>query len=751
MKKHTLKISTVSVLCVLCAVATDAFGAGSVRALGGTGTYNGTAAATSATTSSTAARATRAGSLRISPSTTRSVSTVTRTTPSGATESTQRLSIGKYLGGATSVSTSGGSSSGGSATPGATAAEIAEINNNITNIISNADRIEDKVDAIDNAKQDKLIADDEGIVEIENSTVSINMDNLAAALQSQGWAMGHKIELRYDGDAHLEWRYADTPSATWKKLMNLDELAGTYATATDLANAISGLASTYATKSEVNALSDIVAQKADSDSVYTKTATDALLDAKANTADVYTKSDIDTKLENVATDEVVAGKQPKSTADYTLGTATGGWNQLTEAQQSALNSGIDATKVGQIATNKADVASMYGALQVMDDKIALKANQNYVETELGTINNAISDIETIRSNATAGKTASDALGTGFDSTNTVASTIATLSDKVDDLPTDANLAEANEKITALETAVGDANSGLTKSVADNAAAIAANTAALADKPDSDDLADVAFSGEYTDLLNTPTIPDVSGFATTAAMNTALAGKQNSLTEGQLAAVNSGVTSTTVAQVAANTNAISLQNDAIAANTEAIADKQDKLNDAQTLAINSGITADKVSAYDAYATAINSKADATAVATELNKKADAEAVQDALDLKANTADVNTALALKANADDVYPKSETYSKSQVDTAISAISGDAGSISEQIESALAGYTPTSEINTALEAKADKSGVYPKAVAIPGSGQYVLGFVDGVQTYIPVVDANGNAGDPIVAQVNE
>ena len=79
MKKHTLNISTASILCVLCTVAAgNSFAAGSVRTLGGAGTYNGTTAA--ATRAATAARA---GSLRISPSTTRSVSASTRTTSAG--------------------------------------------------------------------------------------------------------------------------------------------------------------------------------------------------------------------------------------------------------------------------------------------------------------------------------------------------------------------------------------------------------------------------------------------------------------------------------------------------------------------------------------------------------------------------------------------------------------------------------------------------------------------------------------------
>ena len=52
---------------------------------------------------------------------------------------------------------------------------------------------------------------------------------------------------------------------------------------------------------------------------------------------------------------------------------------------------------------------------------------------------------------------------------------------------------------------------------------------ISGKANTSDLADVATSGDYDDLSNKPTIPDTSGFATTAAMNTALAGKQDTLT------------------------------------------------------------------------------------------------------------------------------------------------------------------------------------------------------------------------------
>lgn len=170
MKKQKLNISIVAALCVFCTAGTNSFAAGSVRALGGTGTYNGTAAATTANTSTTATRAAvanRAGSLRVSPTTTRSVSTATRTNANGVTAPTERLSIGKYLGGATSISTTGGSG------PAASAAEISEINTNINNLFDTTQTIEGDITNLENTKQDKLTAGD--YVVINNDEVSVDL------------------------------------------------------------------------------------------------------------------------------------------------------------------------------------------------------------------------------------------------------------------------------------------------------------------------------------------------------------------------------------------------------------------------------------------------------------------------------------------------------------------------------------------------------------------------------------------------
>lgn len=75
------------------------------------------------------------------------------------------------------------------------------------------------------------------------------------------------------------------------------------------------------------------------------------------------------------------------------------------------------------------------------------------------------------------------------------------------------------------------------------------------------------------------------------LDTALAGKQDSLTTDQLAAVNSGITADKVATY------------------DGYADgKQDKLTAAQLNAVNSGITSAKVTKYDGYEATINGKQD-----------------------------------------------------------------------------------------------------------------------------------------------
>ena len=113
--KKELKISTLSIVCVLCtAIAMPSFGASAVRSIGGAGTYSSAsnAATAGSKTSSGSTNSVRAGSLR---STGGKATTSASSTRAAATP---RLSIGKYLGGATTTKPSSGGSSSGSINPG---------------------------------------------------------------------------------------------------------------------------------------------------------------------------------------------------------------------------------------------------------------------------------------------------------------------------------------------------------------------------------------------------------------------------------------------------------------------------------------------------------------------------------------------------------------------------------------------------------------------------------------------------------
>lgn len=106
--KNELKISTLSIVCVLCtAMAMSSFGAPAVRSLGGAGTYSSasSAASTGSKSASTAKSTVRGGSMRVGDAKpTTSTSTRAAASP--------RLSIGKYLGGVTTVGGSKPSSGG---------------------------------------------------------------------------------------------------------------------------------------------------------------------------------------------------------------------------------------------------------------------------------------------------------------------------------------------------------------------------------------------------------------------------------------------------------------------------------------------------------------------------------------------------------------------------------------------------------------------------------------------------------------
>lgn len=138
--------------------------------------------------------------------------------------------------------------------------------------------------------------------------------------------------------------------------------------------------------------------------------------------------------------------------------------------------------------------------------------------------------------------------------------------------------------------------------------------------------------------NTNQLTNGAGYVDTAALQAALALKQNSLNATQLEAVNSGITAALVTQIGTNATAI--------------AGKQDALTEAQQAAVDSGATAAKIDQIASNASAIvsltSSKQDAlsTTQLAAVNSGVTSAAVQQIGTNADNISGLQTAVATKA---------------------------------------------------------------------------------------------------------
>lgn len=112
---------------------------------------------------------------------------------------------------------------------------------------------------------------------------------------------------------------------------------------------------------------------------------------------------IDTKISAAQTtlNTEIAKKQDKSTADYAMGTAAGGWKALTDAEKGVLQSGITSGDVAQITTNKNDISG--------------------INTKIGTLPEGETDVVTMiqKVETAAGSDLTDKLGEDFPADSTV--------------------------------------------------------------------------------------------------------------------------------------------------------------------------------------------------------------------------------------------------------------------------------------------------------------------------------------------
>ena len=299
-------------------------------------------------------------------------------------------------------------------------------------------------------------------------------------------------------------------------------------------------------------------------------------------------------------------------------------------------------------------------------------------------------------------------------------------------------------------------------------------------------------------------PDLSTYATTAAMNEALADKADASDLDDLAedvvALDTQINGDPedendtglAGAVAANTQDISTLQETVTTNALSVATalqgKQDTISDLSTIR-------DNATAGAGAAAALGEGFDSEhTVAAALEAKADLNDIPEQVQANWNEAD-STSKAYIANKPDLSTYATTAA---VEQAIEAID-----IPEQVQAnwaqtdssevdfiknkptglatetyvdekvadvvagdmseALSAYVKKSEVEASLSDSSTNpvqnlvvTGALGEKVPlgnVPQLGQYVLGFVDGVQTYIPIVDAQGNAGQPVtaVASANE
>ena len=518
--KHNLGISTVAIVCVLCTAVSGAYGASSVRSLGGSGTYTSASNAAAAADSNGSASSIRGGSVRVNPTSGVSGTSTTieaGTTTSGRVATTPRLSIGHYLGGATSVSggsslrpttPSGGTSGGGSTGGGVSGDDFAGLQGRVDQLERDYNDLQGVTDGLTDqiaTKQDVLVPGNDGYIIIDNNEIFVDVEPLRDALNIAAGQDGREIELG-DDDTNLLWRYVG--DSNWNILIpkaeitgpqgergekgepgdaaNLDAYSTTEQMNQAIGNAIAALAYVYATKAELaeyakaDALERGLAAKANAADVYTK-------------AEVYNKTEVDDKVADIVAgdmDGALANKADKTYVDEKLATKadkTELANYATAESVTALDSEVDsvnatATEAAlgaaqalsgltgkedtsnktQTLTNSAtDYPSTAAVTTALEQKADKSELENYVTSDelAGKADQSALDNLTgrVSANEAGISELNTTMGSGELTTTekTVLGAINELNSKTDGIATDGNFEEMNEKITAMESKLDD--------------------------------------------------------------------------------------------------------------------------------------------------------------------------------------------------------------------------------------------------------------------------------------------------------
>lgn len=434
--KKDYKISRLAIVCVMCASVSGAYGASSVRSLGGTGTYASASSAASATQSGTASAsngsgtlaAARGGSVRLSPSTSGGKSATSTKLSAGSTgaraASTPRLSVGKYLG-ATTVLSGGSSTRPGGTTGGSgggmDAGTAAELQKSVDELKTAVENLQDSETALNDKladKQDTLNPREDGYIGVgDDGDIYVDVDSLSAALGDIVHD-GREVEIQ-KGDTDLQWRYVG--DSEWKDLVDLDELRGPkgepgtpadmsqYPTTDDMNQTITEklqeLSEEYASKEDIESAQSTAtaaqqaAQQAQTTAQQAQTAAQA---AQSTASGALSKTEAETKYATKAElDEAKIGgevdlsgyakkDEVEKKQDASNLTASDGWDS-------------DKENDSKYPSNKAVSSAIAGAVSEFNSKLDSKLNASTYESHMADVDGAIKKIEEKQDKLTAGE------------------------------------------------------------------------------------------------------------------------------------------------------------------------------------------------------------------------------------------------------------------------------------------------------------------------------------------------------------
>lgn len=282
--------------------------------------------------------------------------------------------------------------------------------------------------------------------------------------------------------------------------------------------------------------------------------------------------------ENVS--PLLANYYTKSQADTLLNAKQ---NNLTQTQLDAVNSGADATKISQIATNTNNISTNTSAISTHSNQIGtLQSNVSTLQTTVGTNTSNItansqsivslqSTSASLQSQVTNQGQSISALGTRM---TTAEGNISSIEGKIPAQASSSNqLADKNFVNSTVQTATANfrGNWATWADVPTNASSYPADAQGSKTPTQNDYLVVQDATGYNVSNAGTWRFK-YSGDWATDGKNGWLPEYQvneTPLTEQQLAALNSGATTTNIGQIATNTTNIGLNTTAIGVNTNAI--------------------------------------------------------------------------------------------------------------------------------------------------------------------------------------